>query len=156
MKSRAVLLAAGRRGTPRELGVPGEDLPKVVYLLIDAEQYRGQNVLVVGGGDSALEAAVSISNQPGSEVTLVYRGKAFGRARQKNKDAVEAQVAAGKIDLRFETDVKSIAKDTVDFISKGTVSTKANDAVIVCAGGILPFEFLKAAGIEMVTKYGSE
>ncbi len=156
MKSRAVLLAAGRRGTPRELGVPGEDLPKVVYLLIDAEQYREQKVLVVGGGDSALEAAISISQQPGSEVTLAYRGKAFGRARQKNKDAVDAQVKAGKIDLRLETEVKSISKDKVEFTSRGIVFAKPNDAVIVCAGGILPFEFLKAAGIEMVTKYGSE
>jgi thioredoxin reductase (NADPH) len=156
VQARAVLLAAGRRGTPRQLGVPGEDLPKVVYLLIDAEQYRGKHVLVVGGGDSALEAAGSIADQPGTTVTLSYRGKAFGRARVKNKDRVMAHVETGRIDLYLESNVKKIDVKTVGLAVNGQILTLANDAVIVCAGGILPIEFLKAAGIDMVTKYGSE
>jgi len=156
VQARAVLLAAGRRGTPRQLGVPGEDLPKVVYLLIDSEQYRGKHVLVVGGGDSALEAAGSIADQPGTTVTLSYRGKAFGRARVKNKDRVMAHVETGRIDLYLESNVKKIDVKTVGLAVNGQVLTLANDAVIVCAGGILPIEFLKAAGIDMVTKYGSE
>jgi thioredoxin reductase len=89
-RAAAVLLAIGRRGTPRKLEVSGEELPKVVYRLIDPEQYAGQHVLVVGGGDSALEAAVSIAEQPDARVTLSYRGDAFSRAKQKNRERVEA------------------------------------------------------------------
>src|SRR5579862_986841 len=85
----AVLLAIGRRGTPRKLGVAGEELPKVVYRLIDPEQYAGQNVLVVGGGDSALEAAVSVA-ECGGGVVLSYRGDAFARAKQANRARISA------------------------------------------------------------------
>ena len=91
-RCRSVLLAIGRRGTPRKLDVPGEELPKVVYRLVDPEQYRGQHVLVVGGGDSALEAAASIAEEPGTTVTLSYRGEAFGRAKPKNRLRVDAAV----------------------------------------------------------------
>ena len=76
-----MLLAIGRRGTPRKLAVPGEELPKVVYRLIDPDQYVGQEVLVVGGGDSALEAAASIAEVSGTQVRFSYRGEAFGRAK---------------------------------------------------------------------------
>src|SRR5574343_1228928 len=78
-----VLLAIGRRGTPRKLGVSGEENPKVVYRLIEAGQYQGKHVLVVGGGDSALEAALDVANEPGTHVTLSYRGKAFDRVKPK-------------------------------------------------------------------------
>ncbi len=89
-----VLLAIGRQGTPRKLDVLGEDQPKVVYRLIDAEQYRGQHVLVVGGGDSALEAAIAIAEQPNTTVTLSYRSEAFGRVKVKNRDRLaEAESA---------------------------------------------------------------
>jgi thioredoxin reductase (NADPH) len=81
----SVLLSIGRRGTPRKLGVPGEEQQKVVYRLVDPEQYRGKRVLVVGGGDAALEAAVSISNEPGTTVTLSYRSNAFSRVKPKNR-----------------------------------------------------------------------
>ena len=89
-QARSVLLAIGRRGTPRKLEVPGEEQSKVVYRLIDPEQYRGQHVVVVGGGDSALEAAASIAEEPGTSVTLSYRSEAFGRAKQKNRIRVDA------------------------------------------------------------------
>ena len=111
---RAVLLAIGRRGSPRQLGVPGEDLPKVAYRLIDAEQYREQHVLVVGGGDSALEAATSIAAEPGTNVTLSYRSGAFNRAKQKNREKVEAAAAAGKLRVLFSSNVKEIHNDSVD------------------------------------------
>src|SRR5271168_122040 len=93
----AVLLAIGRRGTPRKLGVPGEELPKVVYRLIDPEQYRGRKVVVVGGGDSALEAAASIAELGDASVTLSYRGEAFQRAKQKNRQRVEAASATDRL-----------------------------------------------------------
>ncbi len=152
---RAVLLAIGRRGTPRELGVPGEDLPKVVYQFIDAEQYRNKHVLVVGGGDSALEAATSIAAQPGTTVTLSYRGDAFGRARSANRDKATALARDGKLLLLFKSSVKEITGDSVVLSSEGKEGRMQNDAVIICAGGILPTEFLKTAGIDMVTKYGT-
>jgi len=154
-KAKTVLLAVGRRGTPRTLGVPGEDSTKVVYRLVDPQQYGGQHVLVVGGGDSALEAAASISDEAGTQVTLSYRGKAFDRARQKNRDRVNAAVAAGRLSVLLESDVERIAMRTVAIRTRQGVLEIGNDAVIVCAGGVLPTEFLKRTGIEVETKYGT-
>ena len=107
-RARSVLLAIGRRGTPRRLGVPGEDQSKVVYRLIDAEQYRGQHVLVVGGGDSALEAAGSIAEQPGTTVTLSYRSEAFSRAKTKNRERVARAQEAGRLTVMLKSTVKQI------------------------------------------------
>lgn len=154
-KAKTVLLAIGRRGTPRTLGVPGEDSTKVVYRLVDPQQYGGQHVLVVGGGDSALEAAASISDEAGTQVTLSYRGKAFDRARQKNRDRVNAAVAAGRLSVLLESDVERIAMRTVAIRTRQGVLEIGYDAVIVCAGGVLPTEFLKRTGIEVETKYGT-
>ncbi len=86
--TKTVLLAIGRRGTPRKLNIPGEEQSKVVYRLIDAEQYKGQHVLIVGGGDSALEAAISIAQEPGTKTTIAYRSKAFSRAKLKNRQLI--------------------------------------------------------------------
>ncbi len=153
--ARAILLAIGRRGTPRRLGVEGEDHQKVVYQLIDPEQYKGQHVLVVGGGDSALEAATSIAEQPGTTVTLSYRSDAFGRAKSKNREKLAAQQASGRLNVRLKSTVKKIGADTLDLSYEGQVQSIPNQAVIVCAGGILPTDFLKAIGINMETKYGT-
>jgi thioredoxin reductase/ferredoxin len=153
--SRAVLLTIGRRGTPRQLGVPGENLPKVVYRLIDPEQYRGQHVLVVGGGDSALEAAHSIAEQPGTTVTLSYRSPAFSRAKSKNRDKVAALQAAGRLNVMMNSNVREIRKDAVVIDADGDSIILPNHGVIICAGGILPTGFLKEVGIEVETKYGT-
>jgi len=153
--ARAILLAIGRRGTPRRLGVAGEDAKKVVYQLIDPEQYKGQHVLVVGGGDSALEAATSIADQPGTTVTLSYRSEAFGRAKSKNRDKVAAQSASGDLRVLLKSQIKSITESSVEISYDGQNQTIPNQAVIVCAGGILPTEFLKSIGINMETKYGT-
>ncbi len=153
--SRAVLLAIGRRGTPRTLGVPGEDKPKVVYRLIDPEQYRGQHVLVVGGGDSALEAAVSIANERGTTVTLSYRSEAFSRAKEKNRIKVDDAQKQGRLQVLMSSTVKEITDDKVTIHVDDKDMTIANDAIIVCAGGILPTPFLKSIGIEVETKFGT-
>jgi len=154
-ETRAVLLTIGRRGTPRRLGVPGEELPKVVYRLIDPEQYRGQKVLVVGGGDSALEAAHSIADQPGTQVILSYRSAAFTRAKPKNRDKVESYAKEGRLRVAMNSNVTEIRDDSVVIEQKGKVARIANDAVIVSAGGILPTGFLREIGINVETKYGA-
>jgi thioredoxin reductase/ferredoxin len=151
----SVLLAIGRRGTPRKLGVPGEELPKVVYRLIDPEQYVGQRVLVVGGGDSALEAAASIAEQPDTRVALSYRGDAFARARQKNRERLERARQAGKLHVVLGSNVKQIERDAVTLEQKGRQITIPNEAVIVSAGGILPTEFLRGVGVQFETKFGT-
>ncbi|WP_455203607.1 NAD(P)-binding domain-containing protein [Kaarinaea lacus] len=154
-KSSTVLLAIGRRGTPRKLGVPGEEQNKVVYRLIDPEQYRGQHVLVVGGGDSALEAATSIAEEPGTTVTLSYRSAAFSRAKLKNREKVEKAEAEKKLNVLLSSNVKEILKDKVAIEQKGQNIILPNDAVIVSAGGIVPTGLLKSVGIEVETKFGT-
>ena len=154
--TRAVLLAIGRRGSPRKLGVPGEEMGKVVYRVIDAEQYRNQNVLVVGGGDSALEAATSIAAETGTKVTLSYRSAAFSRAKPKNRELVEEMEAAGQIRVLFNSNVQAIGDSSVVIEVEGTNESVANDAVVVSAGGILPSAFLRTIGINVETKWGTE
>ncbi len=152
---RAVLLTIGRRGTPRKLGVSGEEQSKVVYRLIDPEQYRNQNILVVGGGDSALEAAASIAEETGTKVTLSYRSAAFSRAKLKNRERVDRAQENGQLNVMLSSNVTAIFPNHVELEQDGTVHKVQNDGVIVCAGGILPTQFLKSAGISIETKYGT-
>jgi len=154
-QARTVLLAIGRRGTPRKLEVPGEELPKVAYRLVDPEQYRDRHVLVVGGGDSALEAACAIAEVPGTVVTLSYRSEAFSRAKPKNRERVEAAQADGHIKVLLKSTVDLIDSDHVELSHNDTRIRIDNDAVIVNAGGILPTAFLRGLGIEVDTKFGS-
>jgi thioredoxin reductase (NADPH) len=154
-KARSVLLTIGRRGTPRTLDVPGEDQSKVVYRLVDPEQYRGRHVLVVGGGDSALEAAASIAEEPGTTVTLSHRSEAFSRAKAKNRDRVDAAQSTGKLKVLLQSVIMRIGAHDVEIERDGNRMTIKNDAAIVCAGGILPTAFLKSIGIEVETKYGT-
>ena len=154
-RTRAVLLAIGRRGTPRKLGAPGEEKSKVVYRLIDPEQYRGAHVLVVGGGDSALEAAVSTADIPGATVTLSYRGDAFSRAKQKNRERVDQARKSGRLSVLLKSNVKEIGDDFVDIDHDGQRIKVPNSAVIISAGGILPTAFLEDIGITVETKHGT-
>lgn len=155
--TQSVLLALGRRGTPRKLGVPGEELPKVVYRLVDAEQYAGQAVLVVGGGDSALEAAIALAEQPDTDVTLSYRSDAFARVKEKNRSTVDGLVQAGRLRLLLKSTVKAIQPDmvTVTRLEPGLEPVALpNQHVIVCAGGELPTPLLRSIGIRFETKFG--
>jgi len=154
-ETRTVLLAIGRGGTPRKLGAQGEELPKVVYRLIDPEQYRNHRVLVVGGGDSALEAACRLAEQPGATVTLSYRGDAFGRAKPANLEKVKAAERAGRLKVLLSSQVQTITPDAV-VVKQGEREERLhNDDVIVCAGGVLPTELLKTIGVWVQTKYGT-
>ena len=150
----SVLLAIGRRGTPRKLGVPGEELPKVVCRLIDTEQYRGARVLVVGGGDSALEAAASIA-ETGGEVCLSYRGDAFSRAKARNRARIEDVAKRGSLEILLGSQLRRIEPESVTLDQRGALRRLANDAVIISAGGELPDEFLRNIGIAVDTKYGT-
>ena len=153
--TRAILLAIGRRGTPRKLGVPGEEQSKVVYRMIDPAQYKNQHVLVVGGGDSALEAAISISEEEGTTVAISYRSEAFSRAKEKNRTKIADAEKAGRLRLLMKSTVKQIETDKVVInLEDGEISID-NDAIIVCAGGILPTGFLKSIGIAVDTKFGT-
>jgi thioredoxin reductase (NADPH) len=154
--TKSVLLTMGRRGTPRKLDVPGEETHKVVYRLIDPEQYKDQAVLVVGGGDSALEAAIALSGQPGTHVILSYRSAAFSRVKQKNRTLLEQGEKTGRIQVMLNSGVKEILEREVIIDSEGQRQTFKNDAVIVCAGGLLPTPLLQKIGIRFETKFGTE
>lgn len=155
-RARSVLLAIGRRGTPRTLGVPGEEGPQVTYRLVDAAQYAGQAVLVVGGGDSALEAAIALAGVPATRVTLAYRGEAFARVKAKNRERLQALAGEGRVDVLMATDVLAIEPGTVTLRSAGgSTQQRPNDAVIICAGGQLPTPLLKEIGIRFETRHGT-
>ncbi len=154
-QTRNVLLAIGRRGTPRKLGVPGEEQPKVVYRLIDAEQYRGMHVLVVGGGDSAAEAALAIAAEPGTTVTVSCRGdEIFTRPKEKNRRQLKTCVEQKRITVLLNVDVKKIEKESVVLVQEGKDIELKNEAMIVCAGGTLPTPMLKEIGVMVETLYG--
>ncbi len=153
--TRSVLLAMGRRGTPRKLEVPGEESSKVMYRLVDPSQFEGQSVLVVGGGDSALEAAIALSEQDGTEVILSYRSAAFSRVKQKNRTLLERQQTTGRLRVMLDSKVRCILDHEVEIESEGLVQRHRNDAVIVCAGGLLPTPLMQKIGIRFDTKFGS-
>lgn len=151
-----VLLAIGRMGTPRKLDVKGENQSKVVYRLVDPEQYSNQHVLIVGGGDSALEAAISISEQPGTIVTLSYRSESFGRVKVKNRDRLQEAQEKNQLNVLLKSNILQIGIDTVEIeLSSQEIIEIPNTAVIICAGGILPTPFLKEIGVMVETHYGT-
>lgn len=155
LQARNVLLAIGRRGTPRQLGVPGEDLNKVTYKLIEPEQYNHRKVLVVGGGDSAVEAATTIAELPGARVALSYRAEAFNRVRPANRERLRAAADAGRLDLLLRSEVLRIEQDQVRLLQAQREMSLENDAVIISAGGVLPSAFLRSIGVQVDTKYGT-
>jgi len=154
-RARSVLLTMGRRGTPRKLGVPGEDSPQVVYRLIDPAQYDGQAVLVVGGGDSALEAAIALAERPGTQVTLSYRSAAFSRVKARNREALAAQQAAGRVKVELESNVTAVEPGRVLLKARDGEKPLRSDAVIVCTGGLLPIGLLQKAGVAFETHHGA-
>lgn len=145
--SRFVVLALGRRGTPRKLNVPGEERPKVMYQLLDAESYTRQNVLIVGGGDSAIEAALGLARQEGNRVTLSYRREKLVRIKKKNEDRITAMIKDGSVKAIFNSEVVEIAEDHVRLKVGGQETRLPNDFVFVFAGGEPPFGFLRQIGV---------
>ncbi len=152
--SRNVLLAIGRRGTPRKLNVPGENTEKVAYRLLEPELITNKKILIVGGGDSAIESALLLNNQ--NEVTLSYRSDSFSRLKPKNAIAINNAIKNNQINVIFRSNVISIESDSIVY-SKGDEKESnklPNDLVFIFAGGELPTQFLKKIGIDISTKYG--
>lgn len=152
--ARKVLLSIGRRGTPRKLNIPGELSEKVAYRLLEPELIENKKIVVVGGGDSAIETALLLTDQ--NRVTLSYRGESFGRIKVANNQKIKEAISLLKIDVRFNTNLKSIEEDKVkiaDLLS-GEVTDLENDLVYIFAGGELPTQFLEKAGIKISKKFG--
>jgi len=145
----SIILALGRRGTPRKLGVPGEQLAKVMYGLIEAEAYTGAQILVVGGGDSAVEAALGLAHQRGNRVTLSYRKDAFSRIKERNAQRIADAMKSGKVQVIFNSQPVAISERAVRLEVGGAVRELPNDYVWVFAGGTPPREFLEKVGIQV-------
>ena len=149
--ARHVCLCLGRRGTPRKLGIPGEDLSKVTYSLVDAQSYQDRRILVVGGGDSAVEAALGLAEQPGNRVTISYRKEGFFRIKARNQTRVEQAIETGKLQCMFRSQPREITLDTVRMTMTEDGADRefvlANDDVFIMAGGIPPFKLLEASGV---------
>lgn len=151
----SILLAIGRRGSPRKLGVPGETKPKVYYRLLEPEQIHDKNILVVGGGDSAVESALLLVDE-NNTVTISYRGEVFKRLKPKNLEKLERAKEEKKIEVILNSNVKEIKDDSVILVtsSDGKEFEIKNDLVYVFIGGELPNKFLESIGIKITKKYG--
>jgi thioredoxin reductase (NADPH) len=156
-EAQRVILAIGRRGVPRKLGVPGEsEAPNVLYSLREPEAYTGDRILVVGGGDSAVEAALALSEQPGNEVRMSYRRTAFSRIKPANHDRVESALAAGRLQVLWETQPAEIQPAQVMLSgARQDLMEVPADQVFVFIGGELPTGFLKSCGVEVETHFGT-
>jgi putative YpdA family bacillithiol system oxidoreductase len=148
LKAKSVVLAMGRRGTPRKLGVPGEDHSKVMYRLTDAESYSNCKILVVGGGDSAVEAAVGLAFRGTNQVVLSYRSAEFSRIKERNRVNLEEQRKSRRLQVVMNSKVTSILPDKVTLETAEGPLEYQNDYIFVFAGGEMPFEFLNRVGIQ--------
>ena len=152
--TKSVLLAIGRRGTPRKLNVPGEDTEKVAYRLLEPELIKNKKIVVVGGGDSAIESALLLADK--NKVTISYRSNAFNRIKPKNAENINAAVKSGLIDLKLNSNIVSIEPESISYTENDPkeVLKMTNDLIYIFAGGELPTQFLRKIGIEITTKYG--
>ena len=153
--SKFVLLSIGRRGSPRKLGIPGEQKEKVYYRLIEPELIRNAKVLIIGGGDTAVESALLLTGE-NNEVTISYRGDSFSRIKPGNLDKINEAASRGQIKIIFNSNVKEI-KDTSVLLSLNGLDELIeieNDLIYIFAGGVLPTEFLEKIGIKITKKFG--
>ena len=154
LKTKNVLLAIGRRGSPRKLGVPGETLEKVAYRLLEPENIINKKIIVVGGGDSAVESALLLSEQ--NKVVLSYRSDAFSRLKPKNKENLDDAIKKLRLEVKLKSNLVKIETDQV--ILKSEEDEKPiiieNDLVYIFAGGELPTQFLHKTGVEITKRFG--
>lgn len=152
--TKCVLLAIGRRGSPRKLNIPGEESEKVAYRLLEPEEIKGKDILIVGGGDSAIESALLLADQ--NNVTLSYRKDVFQRIKEKNSDRINAAIQQNKINICFNTELVFIQKNeiTLKSVDDESKSILKNDLVYIFAGGELPIQFLQKIGLKITKKFG--
>jgi thioredoxin reductase (NADPH) len=148
-RAHAVILALGKGGIPRKLGVKGEELPKVMYRLIEADHYVNKNILVVGGGDSAIEAAMGLAHQPGNKVTLSYRKESFTRLKDRNEKRIQESIQKGKVNVIFNSMPVEFKPSSVLIDVNGKQQEIPNDFVWIFAGGEPPTAFLKKIGVRV-------
>ncbi|MFM1879134.1 MAG: hypothetical protein RLZZ241_2000 [Bacteroidota bacterium] len=148
-----VLLALGRRGSPRKLGIPGEESQKVAYRLLEPERIMGKKIIVVGGGDSAIESALLLADQ--NEVILSYRQDKFSRLKPKNRESIQEAMESGKLTVFFNSNLQSISDfEVIIHIGSNPPEVIPNDLVFIFAGGVLPTKFLEDAGIKITKRFG--
>jgi thioredoxin reductase len=147
-----IVLALGKRGSPRRLGIPGEELGKVTYRLIEAESYLDKDILVVGGGDSAIEASLALSRASRNRVTLSHRKETFDRARERNRMMLEEAEQQSRIRVLRRSQPTGITPQTVQLEADGKSIEFRNDYVFVLIGGESPEGLLRKIGIEIVEK----
>jgi len=152
LRAQRVVIATGTRGRPRKLGVPGEDLSKVHNLLEDPDAHARRDVLVVGGGDSAAEAAIALA-AAGARVTLSYRGQQLARVNMKNREKLDKLIASKKVRALFGSQVAAIQERAVDLrLEGGRRQSLPNQDVILLIGADPPIEWLKATGVQYVER----
>ncbi|NCA86329.1 MAG: 4Fe-4S dicluster domain-containing protein [Clostridia bacterium] len=152
LTAHSVLVAIGRRGSPRKLNIAGEDLPKVAYRLLEPETILDKNIMVIGGGDAAVEAALMLADQ--NNVVLSYRKNAFSRIKAANDQKIKGAMEQQQLTVRFNTNLMATAEDHVILSGEGGEETLPNDLVFIFAGGELPIEFLQKTGIKITKKFG--
>jgi len=148
-KALRVVLAIGKSGNARMLNVPGENLPKVYNRLFDPADASGHDVLVVGGGDSALETAIATAEYA-SSVKLSYRKSSFARPKEGNIEKLNQLVQQGKLILLMESNVKEVKDNSVLIVDKkGNDSELDNTMIFMMIGRELPIDFFKRSRIKM-------
>ena len=146
--TRQVIIAIGRQGQPRKLNIPGcDDCAKVTYRLHTKEDYNDEDVLVIGGGNSAIEAALMLKDH--NRVTIAYRGDDFFRAKDENRRLLDAAIADGEISALLKSNITESREHEVDLEINGNLRTIKNDKVIVLIGQLPPVEFLMDTGMEL-------
>ncbi|MCK5470401.1 MAG: NAD(P)-binding domain-containing protein, partial [Cyclobacteriaceae bacterium] len=151
-KTKKILLAIGRRGSPRKLNIAGEETEKVAYRLLEPENIHSKKIVVVGGGDSAIEAALSLAEQ--NKVILSYRSEAFNRIKPKNRENVNRAAEKGVLKIIYKSNLLSVDKEHVIMNIENEQINVKNDLVYIFAGGELPTQFLQNAGVMITKRFG--
>lgn len=153
VKSSNVIIAIGRSGNFRKLGIKGENLPKVYNRMHDPKEFVGKKVLVVGGGDSALETAIAIT-EAGGQVTISYRNPEFNRPKIEHVQKIKTLEKLDKIKVKMSSIITEITNQEVKVkLASGSIENIPNDIVFSMIGREPPLEFFRRSGIEIIGEW---